>query len=553
MAKSWIALRVGWKLEDVQAALNVVISILSTMGIFVFARFCWHGPAARVGRNQNVRLSSLLSLSTPGEVFDVFMLLKFKLLSSPYLRLFAQSVAVITLSTTAVLSGPIARYSTRHGHTVIPTEVPGSLATNQFNSIAYANVEWDQIKTSLNRAGFPTNQLLDFLPDTSIDWVYRPEEWNSTWSLTCEPTPSTPFTVSDTGNCLDMATEMPALQEILPQAFRDNWYYADSGLYINGTVWKDVLMFLFAPVYTDFDDTTNITYAMNISIAAVHLSGVQKELNDSSDCAYAAGDVERASYTRIDCGLTRPRHIPDEHHLAYPDSGDVGSVPSAYEEYYQARFTQESTSNSKITVITPDELVRFYQTYVIAKDIMYRQPVTRTLSAKIPIVELSTAFLTVCLLGALVLVAGLTKYIIFMVRHQTTMLVTPESKLDWMLQSIKEASPSSTFVGYDKFRPYEKSISSTTSEDLFNLPKGRGLMKAEFEAATFGAQDPESQMLGQKRVRRGSALIGDAAITVRPGNRVSWVQGPEVVDYANSHLLPGQHPAFTNHESCCGR
>ena len=553
MAKSWIALRAGWKLEDVQAALNVVISVLSTMGIFVFARFCWHGTAARVGRSQNVRLSSLLSLSTPGEVFDVFMLLKFKILSSPYLLLFAQSVVVITLSTTAILSGPITRYSTRRGYIITPIEVPGSLATNYFNSISYANVEWDQIQTSLNRAGFPTNQLLDFLPNTSVDWVYRPEEWNSTWSLTCKPTPSTPVTLSDTGNCTDLSAEMPALGDILPTAFRDDWYYADGGLYVNHTLWKDLLMFIVAPIYTDFDKITNITYAMNISIASVHLSGVRKELNDSSNCEFAPGDVKQASYTRIDCGLTRPRHIPDETHLAYPSSGDVWNIPYAYVEYYQARFVQESTSNSEITVITPDELVRFYQAYVIAKDVMYRQPVTRTLSAEIPTVELSTAFLIVCLLGALVLAAGLTKYIFFMVRHQTTMLVTPESKLDWMLQSIKEASASSPVVGYDNFQRYEKSISSMTSEDLSNLPKGGGQMKAEFEAATFGSLDPELQMLGQKRVRRGSALIRDAAITMQPRNRMSWMRQPVVVDYANSHLLHSQHPAFANHEACCGR
>lgn len=553
MVKPWIALRAGWKLEDVQAALNVVISVLSTLGIFVFARFCWHGTAARVGRSQNVRLSSLLSLSTPGEVFDIFMLLKFKILSSPYLMLFAQSVVVITLSTTAVLSGPIARYSTRHGYTVALIEVPGSLATNQFNSIAYANVEWDHIQTSLNRAGFPTNQLLDFLPNTSIDWVYRPEEWNSTWSLACEPTPSTPFTASDTGNCTDLSAEMPALQDILPAAFRDNWYYADGGLYVNTTVWKDMMMFIVAPIYTDVDNDTNITYAMNISIASVHLSGVQKELNGSSKCEFAPGDVKQASYTRVDCGLTRPRHIPDEKHLAYPDSGDVWNIPLAYVEYYQARFIQESTSNSEITVITPDELVRFYQAYVIAKDVMYRQPVTRTLSAEIPTVELSTAFLIVCLLGALVLAAGLTKYIFFMVRHQTIMTVTPESKLDWMLQSIKEAPASSPVVGYGNFQRYEKSISSITDEDLSDLPKGGGLMKAEFEAATFGSLDPESQMLGQKRVRRGSTLTGDAATTMRPGNRMSWMQQPGVMDHANSHLLRGQHPAFANHEICCGR
>ena len=214
-------------------------------------------------------------------------------------------------------------------------------------------------------------------------------------------------------------------------------------------------------------------------------------------------------------------------------------IAGAYEQNYQARFTQECTSNSPITVITADELARFYQTYMISQDVAYSPLVTRTLSVEIPIVELSIAFLTVCLLAAFLLAAGLTKYIFFMLRHQTTMLVTPESKLDWMLQSIKEASASS--------------FSSITSEDLSDVPKGGGLMKAEFEAATFGSLDPESQMLGQKRVRRSSTLIGDAPMAGRPGNRMSWIQQPGVVDQVNSHLLRGQHPAFANHEICCGR
>jgi hypothetical protein len=140
-----------------------------------------------------------------------------------------------------------------------------------------------------------------------------------------------------------------------------------------------------------------------------------------------------------------------------------------------------------------------------------------------------------------------------MLRHQTTMLTTPESKLDWMLQSIKEASASSPVVRYDNFRRSGKSFSSITSEDLSDVPKGGGLMKAEFEAATFGSLDPESQMLGQKRVRRGSTLIGDTAMTGRLGNRRSWMQQLGGMDQANSHLLRGQHPAFANHESCCGR
>jgi hypothetical protein len=37
MTKSWIALRV----EDFQSVLDIIFSLLSTMGIFDFARFRW--------------------------------------------------------------------------------------------------------------------------------------------------------------------------------------------------------------------------------------------------------------------------------------------------------------------------------------------------------------------------------------------------------------------------------------------------------------------------------------------------------------------------------
>jgi hypothetical protein len=41
MAHFWFILSLGWPLEDVQAALNVLISVFSAIGIFTFARFCW--------------------------------------------------------------------------------------------------------------------------------------------------------------------------------------------------------------------------------------------------------------------------------------------------------------------------------------------------------------------------------------------------------------------------------------------------------------------------------------------------------------------------------
>lgn len=553
MAKLWIALHASWKLEDVQAVLNVVISVLSTMGIFVFARFCWQGATARVAQSKNVRLSSLISLSTPGEVYDVALLLKFKLLSLRYLKLVIQCVVVISMSATTLLSGPIARYSTRGGHVILPVEVQGSLASDTTNSLDYATVEWDQIQASMNRAGFPENQLLDFLPDTSTPWVYRPEEWNSTWSLHCEPTQSTSFDLFDTGNCSGLYTELPALLQVLPEEYRDYTWYSYDGFYVNESLWKDVLMFIVAPLYINYDNDTGITYAMNMSIASIHLHGIQKQTNTSSSCHFGTGIVEHASYTRADCSLNRPHTVPDENHMAYPNSGDVNSIPTGYTEYFQGRFTQESTSDSEITVITPDVLVRFYQAYLIAKDTLYREPVARVLSVELPNVELSTIFLIFCLLVTLLLAVGLTKYLLFMLKHRATMMVTPETKLDWMLQSLKEAAVVTTSPVADKhsFRRSDQTFSSTISEDLTPLPKAGTLMTAEFEAATYGALDEESQMLGQNRVRRGSVRTG--LVTMARGHGKPWAQQSPLADQANSYLLPGWHAAYADHSSCCNR
>jgi hypothetical protein len=331
------------------------------------------------------------------------------------------------------------------------------------------------------------------------------------------------------------------------------WYSYD-GYYIHESIWKDVLMFLVAPIYTNYDNDTGITYAMNISIASIHIQGAHKEKNTSSSCNFGAGGVDHASYTRADCSLHRPRHVPDENHIAYPDSGDVDSIPTAYTEYFQARFTQESTSNSEITVLTPDVLVRFYQAYVISKDTQYRQPVVRVLSVKLPNVEISTAFLTIWLLATLLVAVGLTRYLLFLLQHQSTVVVTPESKLDWMLQSLKEAATTTSPVAdHHNFRRSDKTFSSTISEDLSALPKAGTLMTAEFEAATYGVLDQESQMPGQKRVRRGSTLNGLIAMAGGYSRHWPWVQNSPMADQANSYLLPGWNAAYADHSSCCNR
>lgn len=71
MAHTWINLSTRWSLSSVQAALNVIISVIGTVGIWTFARFWWQRAGARVvRRNSGIPLSALFTVSSPGEAWD---------------------------------------------------------------------------------------------------------------------------------------------------------------------------------------------------------------------------------------------------------------------------------------------------------------------------------------------------------------------------------------------------------------------------------------------------------------------------------------------------
>jgi hypothetical protein len=483
MSTSWIDLPASWRLEDVQEVLNVIISVLSVLGMFVFSRLCWVGAAARLARNQSVKISSITSVNTIGEAFDVLLLLKSRILSSRHLQILAQCIVIALFSATGILSGPIARYSTRPSHRISQVQVQSSLASVEHDSIGYANVEWNRIQSSLDVAGFPYDQLLDVLPDTSTPWIYDKSEWNSTWSMNCQSTPFTPITLYDTGNCTlpkSQHAEIPGLAAVMPGDY-DYYYQWWDGYYVNSTTYKDVLMFIIGETFSDFDNNTNITYAMSVSLASVHLHGLVKG-NDSSDCDFGAGPIGKASYTRIECDLVRLHHIPDQNYVAYPNCGDIFAIPEAYESNFQARFKHESVSDSPITIITPQDLIRFYQVYHISKDTQSRKPVTRKLSVRLPDVQLSTAFLTVALLIALFIAAGLARCGFFLLRYQKSAVPMPVGKLDWMLQSIKDEGASS-IPASDTFKRSVVLVGNQNRHGLSEQQRKR----VEFEAAEYGA------------------------------------------------------------------
>jgi hypothetical protein len=294
-------------------------------------------------------------------------------------------------------------------------------------------VEWNLTQVSLDRAEFPYNQLLDFLPDTSTYWIYRAEEWNSTWSMDCRYTESTPVKLKTTGDCDHLYAEVPGLDKIIPDS-PDIWYYTE-GFYVNRTSWKDVLMFLYEPIYNDYSNITFLTHNMSITIASVHLHNLAKSSNSS--CKFGVGDVERASYTKAECNLFRD--YGEDTYISYPDSGDVGQVPTSYYSYYGQAFKQQSMSNDPIRVITPQELVRFYQIYMITKDTQSLQPVTRRMSVDVTVVQLSAVFLAVCIFVTLSILVGIGMYGLFAIMHPERR--PPQTKLDWMLQTVKNPGP----------------------------------------------------------------------------------------------------------------
>lgn len=174
---SWATLPKTWNLEDVQAVFNVLITFLSGMSIPVFSRRCRQHRARKDLKGKSVTLSSLLCLNTPGEVLDVIILLKSHI--QQHWEILAQCLVVILLSLTTLLSGLIAKYSTRLTYIGINTETNGLLASRRHNGMADAQVDWKLTQTSLDSAGFLLYQLLDHLPDTTTLWPSRPDGWNN--------------------------------------------------------------------------------------------------------------------------------------------------------------------------------------------------------------------------------------------------------------------------------------------------------------------------------------------------------------------------------------
>lgn len=162
---------------------------------------------------------------------------------------------------------------------------------------------------------------------------------------------------------------------------------------------------------------------------------------DDTNCNFAPGPIGNAFYTSCDCKLTRDvqnRSEDDLYYGAYPDASDTSTETSAYLEHYGNRFRKEASRSLPVTVIEGEELAMFYQAYQITKDTITSPYVKRKINAHVRVPQISIITLIICSAAGLVVLFGLVSYWIFLWRNHAHLDKTPQSKLDWMLQTLKK-------------------------------------------------------------------------------------------------------------------
>jgi hypothetical protein len=227
---------------------------------------------------------------------------------------------------------------------------------------------------------------------------------------------------------------------------------------------------------------------MNITLMSLHIEGIQPA--NSTLCYFGQGNVKSANYTKTTCRLRKQQNNPkggDD--IAYTDNFSLDSLSNGYTAYYQGRFGREVISKSPITVIKPRELLRFYQVYLITQDTQAKHPVSRYLNMETRVVQLSTIFVIVCATFLLLCIFGIFRYGLFTLRHYKVVDRTPQSKLDWMIQSIGASQPNMPLTQISGKRP-RNSVTSMRSPDLGSPTVGR--RRSDFGTATYGSSPEPS-------------------------------------------------------------
>ena len=122
----------------------------------------------------------------------------------------------------------------------------------------------------------------------------------------------------------------------------------------------------------------------------------------------------------------------------YPEGTDMDWLSKAYLQHYGNRFRKESMRERDVTPVNGTELAMFYQAYMATKDTTMNFPVKRLIDTTIRVPQVSLICLIVLGAALAIVLFGLTNYWIFVIRNWHKLHATPQSKLDWMLKTLRQ-------------------------------------------------------------------------------------------------------------------
>ncbi|OAL30844.1 hypothetical protein AYO22_01464 [Fonsecaea multimorphosa] len=356
-----------------------------------------------------------------------------------------------------MFAGPIAKGSLKVTRTVQRTRLevlPTVKGDGYEANLLEMNVLWNNTIRSLDQANFSRNHMLEYLPPYSSSWIYEPSQWDPTWTLACNSTEETLLhNISAVGNYtfLSPIEAFPGYRRtydptwLNASKYRTQVDFASWSTTEPAFIFEEALFFILIqsdPVADDRMYTNNAT--MDICFSVLHLShfnatSVADPTLDAEDTWLFVGPVHNASYTRIECTITRKPVVPDEEKIPWIWTNDTFSITNGYRTYFANIL--ESAASQKLPVLTPTplDILRMWQTYFVTVNTIYASPVPRLVSISIDTVQLFTG-----LLLPLVILTALTiwtsgRYWIFMLRNKAKLdkLGIPDSKFEWIIQGAK--------------------------------------------------------------------------------------------------------------------
>ncbi|KAH7174167.1 uncharacterized protein B0J16DRAFT_323634 [Fusarium flagelliforme] len=437
----WVTLPLAWNLGNARAVTTLLISLLCIFGIWVLSYFRWKHHAAKVNRQALVGLFDLLVVSSPGDAMDTTTAVFKTGHWWTHVRLLLYCALVVVLSIIGIAAGPIARYTIGYGFVIRDTKVPVAMATIDHTDMRSALVQWNSTINRLHDAGFPYTELLDFLPDTGVDWQYKSSQWNSSWTMSCEYTPLTEHPVKAKGIISKIVLdEIPDVRSAYPSDIQEKLstyqeVFEVAGYHATRELYKDILLFVLLSTASDAVRVQTNNETMRMTFLAFHLHNIPRGIVEGH--FFGIGPAEYSAYTRADCVIRQGR-VLDPNHIAYLWTENTYSIARAYSDFYQASVVDQSINSKSIYHPTGRDLIRFFQAYMITKDTQYQHVVSRTISVRQRRIRIALIALLILIIYVIVLVMLLAWAFIWYPIQKG--IFVPRTKVDWVMEVVREVS-----------------------------------------------------------------------------------------------------------------